>query len=241
MKNNLTLLGTNISLALTKDFDQRIAELLNGNGCQQIVTINPEFLVQAYNDPAYRLILNQAEAATIDGFGLIFMSFLTGQYGQGIRRITGVELTERLLARAQADNLRVAIILPDNPLARRSVINEALRQRYPQLSVVVYYEQELAISDPIVADVTFVTFGSPRQDIWIAEEKMRHLIKAKVAVGVGGTFDFISGKIQRAPSWLRGLGLEWLWRLFLQPKRWRRIINAVIVFPWLVFSVRSKQ
>lgn len=79
----------------------------------------------------------------------------------------------------------------------------------------------------------FVAFGAPAQELWIARN-LPKLNTVKVAMGVGGAFDFISGKRKRAPKWMQKMGCEWLWRLVLEPRRFKRIWNAVIVFPWMV-------
>jgi len=85
-------------------------------------------------------------------------------------------------------------------------------------------------------NVLFVAFGSPKQEVWI-ERNLKHLNNRLVAIGVGGTFDFVAGKIKRAPAVFQSLGLEWLWRLILEPKkRFKRIINAIFVFPWLILK-----
>lgn len=80
-------------------------------------------------------------------------------------------------------------------------------------------------------DILFCNFGAPFQ------EKFINLLKngnMELAMGVGGSFDFITGKIKRAPLWVRNIGMEWLWRLILQPKRFKRIFNSVVVFMWKV-------
>ena len=79
--------------------------------------------------------------------------------------------------------------------------------------------------------------GAPKQEKWIAEN-LKKMPDVKLAIGVGGSFDFISGKVQRAPEFMRTLGFEWLWRLIIQPWRIKRIFNAVVVFPWLVLKSR---
>ena len=79
-------------------------------------------------------------------------------------------------------------------------------------------------------DVVFCNFGVVRQEKFIANLNKKN-VSVKLAMGVGGSFDFISGKIRRAPKWMRILGLEWLWRLFQQPYRIKKILNAIIIFP----------
>jgi N-acetylglucosaminyldiphosphoundecaprenol N-acetyl-beta-D-mannosaminyltransferase len=89
-------------------------------------------------------------------------------------------------------------------------------------------------------EILLVGFGHPKQERWIANN-LHQFPSVKIVVGVGGTFDVWAGRIFRAPKWLRALGLEWLWRLMQEPKRFRRIWNAVIVFPyaWLVSYFHS--
>lgn len=89
-------------------------------------------------------------------------------------------------------------------------------------------------------EILFVAFGSPKQEIWLAEN-LPKLPSIKIAIGVGGSFDFIAGIIPRAPILMRKLGLEWLFRLYKQPKRIRRIINATIKFPIMVIASRLKD
>ncbi|MCA9374495.1 WecB/TagA/CpsF family glycosyltransferase [Candidatus Peregrinibacteria bacterium] len=79
-------------------------------------------------------------------------------------------------------------------------------------------------------DVLFVAFGAPKQEIWLARN-LEHLPSVKVAIGVGGAFDYISGHVPRAPEFMRKIGLEWLYRLLRQPSRIKRIYNAFVKFP----------
>jgi N-acetylglucosaminyldiphosphoundecaprenol N-acetyl-beta-D-mannosaminyltransferase len=87
------------------------------------------------------------------------------------------------------------------------------------------------------AEILLVGFGAPAQENWLAEN-LSKMPKIKLAMGVGGTFDFISGTMPRAPRWMRQIGLEWLFRLYKQPKRIKRIFNAVVVFPLRIIKSR---
>lgn len=84
----------------------------------------------------------------------------------------------------------------------------------------------------------FVAYGAPEQDLWIARNLPR-LQTVKVAMGIGGALDFIAGTRKRAPKWMQNIGLEWTWRLMLEPRRIMRIWRAVVVFPWMVMSLTS--
>ena len=81
--------------------------------------------------------------------------------------------------------------------------------------------------------ILFVALGAPKQEKWI-NENLKKMPNVKLAIGVGGAFDFISGNIKRAPNFIRLLGLEWLWRLIIQPWRIKRVLNAIIIFPLLI-------
>ncbi|PIU43359.1 MAG: acetylglucosaminyldiphospho-UDP acetyl-beta-D-mannosaminyltransferase, partial [Candidatus Nealsonbacteria bacterium CG07_land_8_20_14_0_80_40_10] len=87
-------------------------------------------------------------------------------------------------------------------------------------------------------DILFVAYGAPKQDIWIARHKLKYQVP--LSMGVGGAFDMISEIIPRAPVWLRKIGLEWLWRFYKQPSRWKRIHRAVIRFPSAVINSKNK-
>jgi N-acetylglucosaminyldiphosphoundecaprenol N-acetyl-beta-D-mannosaminyltransferase len=121
-----------------------------------------------------------------------------------------------------------------------------LSSKYPNLQIVGTYSGSPAVEeeDEIVAlvkqagpDILFVAYGAPQQDKWIA----RNLEKLGVplAMGVGGTLDFIAGVAVRAPRWVQRLGLEWLHRLCREPWRWRRML-ALPRFVWLVILRRAK-
>jgi len=88
-------------------------------------------------------------------------------------------------------------------------------------------------------NILFVAFGTPKQEIWI-NDNLKQIPSVKIAIGIGGTFDFISGKITRAPKIMQKLGLEWLWRLLKQPSRIKRIYNATIAFPIKVIKENLK-
>ena len=123
-----------------------------------------------------------------------------------------------------------------------------LREKNPQLRIVGTYSgspseadapeilRRINAADP---QVLLVAFGAPAQDLWIDRYKA-DLHHVRVAMGVGGTFDFLAGRIKRAPHIFRSLGLEWLWRLIQEPRRIKRIRNAVVVFPLLVKKSNQK-
>ncbi|MDD5589883.1 MAG: WecB/TagA/CpsF family glycosyltransferase [Candidatus Portnoybacteria bacterium] len=192
-----------------------------GDGFQHyIVTPNPEMLVLAQKNRDFREILNKADMAIADGIGIIFASLL---FGKKIKRIHGVDLMAKILAMAEN---RIFL------LGGRSVA-EKIAKDYP---AVIGFSEELenatAQINKLQPNILFVALGAPRQENWIAEN-LAKIPSVRIAMGVGGAFDLLSGKIKRAPKFMRKIGLEWLWRLILEPKRLSRIYRAVIVFPFL--------
>jgi N-acetylglucosaminyldiphosphoundecaprenol N-acetyl-beta-D-mannosaminyltransferase len=116
-----------------------------------------------------------------------------------------------------------------------------LRARHPRLHIVgcfagtpqprhePFLRQLITAAHP---DVLLVAYGHPRQDLWIARNQPA--LRVPLAMGVGGVYDYLSGRVPLAPAWVRRIGLEWLYRLVKQPRRWRRILVAVPFFMWEV-------
>jgi N-acetylglucosaminyldiphosphoundecaprenol N-acetyl-beta-D-mannosaminyltransferase len=233
--NYIELLGVKIATAKSTEIQTVLTDFLQSAGLKQIVTVNPGFLVTAHQDPEFKTILNSAALALPDGAGIVYLAKFTGQKVSTSNRMTGVELTHRLLKLAEAEKRSVAVIMPVNSLTSQEELNHSIRKFYPDiiLKVILVSDDEEQLP---TADIIFVALGAPQQEKWIWNHREK-LLSTKIAVGVGGTFDFISGRIRRAPSWLQNLGLEWFWRLGQQPKRrWKRIFRAVVVFPWLVIK-----
>ena len=229
----MKILGVRIDNLTIEEALQRIEGFLEDGQQHYIVTPNPEFLIKAQQDREFRRILNQADLAVADGIGLIFASWFLGQSLKG--RITGVDLMKGICQRAVQKNWLIYLFGSVEGIAERTIDN--LKEKYPGLQVKVWQsdsQQEIS-HQPVIL---FVALGAPKQEKWIVQN-LEKMPLVKLAVGVGGTFDFISGQVRRAPKFLRRLGLEWLWRLFYQPWRIRRIFNAVVKFPWLVFKSRS--
>jgi len=207
-----------------------------------IVTANPEILLFAKRDPAYAETLAKADLRIVDSIGLKLLGFLRGKR---LARTTGVDLSEALVAWAHETGQAVGFIGGRNPgTASRAYAKMA--QKYPGLkgyaehggSIAITGEgddandearRRLTLQSP---DILLVAFGHPKQERWI-ERYASDFPSLKAVVGVGGTFDYWSGAINRAPKWMRVVGLEWLYRLIKEPKRWKRIWDAIVVFPML--------
>jgi len=215
-----------------------------------IVTANAEILLEAHRDPMYASIVRQADVRTVDGSG---PAFLLRLFGHPVSRVTGVDLSERILWWAAERRLRVGLVGGGDPSTAKKAADK-FRKKFSQLVIAAEHggsvdkqgnddatgeeaRHRLTLFAP---DVLLVAFGHPKQERWIARH-MAEFPKLKVVVGVGGTFDFWAERSRRAPKILRTLGLEWLWRLLTEPRRIGRIFQAVIVFPILFFFDRLKK
>jgi len=237
MKNfeKISMLG----VGFTDASEQEVLEfIVTGLGKQQekyyIVTPNPEILVIADKDPKYKSILNRAKLALPDGIGVMVGAQIEGK--RLTQRIHGVDLMENLCKEASNQPITVGFLGAGPSVAEQTA--ECLKKRYPRLKVgLVASEWSEALKDKKI-DILFVAFGSPKQEIWIAENLKT--LPAKVVVGVGGAFDFVSGKVPRAPKVLRSLGLEWLFRLIIQPWRIKRQLS-LIEFVVLILKEKLKS
>lgn len=228
MRPQLTILDVPVHGLTLDEAVDRIEAFIASGGPHHVVTVNPEFLVQARELPEFRRVLQQADLALADGVGLLVAARLLGRPLPG--RVTGVDLVERLAERSAARGYRVYLLGAAPGVAQQT--GDVLSRRYPGLQVVGAYagspdpgEDADLIARVRAAEpqILFVAFGAPQQDLWIRRNFERLL--PPVAIGVGGAFDYISGRVPRAPRQMRALGLEWLYRLVRQPWRWRRMLR----------------
>jgi exopolysaccharide biosynthesis WecB/TagA/CpsF family protein len=193
-----------------------------------VCTINPEFMMIARNDPNFHNILNRADLCVPDGVGLLWAAKRLGHPLP--ERVTGSDGVPRIAERAAQRGWRLFLLGAAPGIADETAA--ILQARYPGLQIAGTFsgspapEEEdaiVAMVNASDADILFVAYGAPEQDKWIARNLPR--LQVKMAMGVGGAFDFIAGVVPRAPLWMRRMGLEWLFRLYLQPWRIRRMMR----------------
>lgn len=222
----------------------KIADFLAEEKLHQIATVNPEFIVAAQKDKEFKEVLNSADLNVPDGFGLKLAAIVTRQ--QIGERITGVDLTWELAKIAEEKGYSIYFLGAKEGVAVVAV--QKMKILYPELKIAGTSSKNPDDSDVLDdiknanPDILLVAYGAPKQDKFInriknEESRIKNL---KIAMGVGGTFDYIAGVLPRAPKWMRSLGLEWLYRLIRQPSRIGRIYTALIKFPLLVLFKRSK-
>jgi N-acetylglucosaminyldiphosphoundecaprenol N-acetyl-beta-D-mannosaminyltransferase len=213
-----------------------------------IVTANPEILLEARRRTAYRDALQRANLRIVDGIGIVLAAFLQGKR---VVRVTGVELAEAFVQRAWSRHERVCLLGGGNGVAEHAA--QKLRNAYTGLRVHAFHggtvshagvgddTNDEALHQIILTapHVLLVAFGHPKQEAWIAAH-VHELPPHCIVMGVGGTLDYWSDRIPRAPQWMRRIGLEWLYRLIKEPRRWKRIWNAVVVFPISFVMIDSR-
>ena len=197
---------------------------------RKIFTINPEILLLGRKDQNYRKILQSVDLALPDGIGLVWLGRIFGIPFK--ERVTGTDFMENLAGMAEQEDKSIFLLGGENGASEKTT--KTLKKKFPNLKIAGFleYQNQWQNYEQIFrADILFVALGAPKQEIWIYDN-LPKLPNIKIAVGIGGAFDFISGKIPRAPKLLREIGLEWMWRLIMEPKkRWKRALNAVIIFP----------
>ncbi|OGJ42336.1 hypothetical protein A3I58_04070 [Candidatus Peregrinibacteria bacterium RIFCSPLOWO2_02_FULL_39_10] len=157
-------------------------------------------------------------------------------------RVSGIDLMEKICQKSTQENLKIFLLGAKEGIAEKT--KEVLLKKYPDIQITGLYagspkeSEERIIIDKInrsEAQILFVAYGAPFQELWIARN-LKKLHNIKLAMGVGGSFDFIARTKKRAPKYLQKLGLEWIYRLIQQPSRLKRIYNAVIKFPIVVLK-----
>lgn len=202
-----------------------------------VVTVNASHLCMMRHDPALALASRAAHLIVADGMSVVWALRALGQSAP--ERIAGVDLMAHLLAAAGAQRLRVYFLG-----ARREVVTalaETSRVRYPGIEIAGFRdgyfgpEDHQAIVEEIRASgahMLFVGMPTPFKETW-CERHQQHL-EVPVIMGVGGSFDVLAGFVWRAPRWLQAVGLEWFWRLLMEPRRlWKRYLTTNIEFIWL--------
>ena len=216
------MLGVRIDQLTQEEALQKASSFLSSSNSHMIFTPNAEFLVQANKDRVFRDILNKADLSIADSTGVFLASCLTKN--KLPQRIPGVDFAEKLCGLAAEKKNPVFLYGGYNQVAEKTALN--LKNKYPDLKVKVLKEGQKA------SGLLLVALGAPKQEEWIVEN-LPSMPEVRIAMGVGGTFDFLSGQVKRAPSFLRKYGFEWLWRLVLQPWRLVRVTRATLIFPYL--------
>jgi len=238
---SVTILGVRVHRLSWEDALRGVETLLADGRQHQIGTVNPEFVMQAQRDHAFRALLNGLDMAWPDGIGLLWAA-------KWLRcpipaRVTGSDGVPRLAELAARRGWKLFLLGAAPGVAAAAAAR--LQERLPRLQIVGTYagSPDVAEEEAIIRlvnearpDILFVAYGAPAQDYWI-QRNLTRLNSVRLAMGVGGSLDFIVGKQRRAPVWMRRVGLEWLYRLLREPWRWRR----QLALPRFAFAVLRQR
>lgn len=230
------ILGLPVDRCSRIEFRMFLRRALAAPSARRVVTLNPEIVLAARQDPRYAVTIRTADLVTVDGTGLALALRAMGHDVAG--RITGTDVFEDLAALAVEEGRHVTFLLRADGLTSPPLLRAALTARWPALKYSVGVVDPTQPIDPalvraIVDDaptILVVNFGHPHQERWIAEH-LDWFRTVRIAAGIGGALDYFAGAVPPPPQLVRRFGVEWAWRLLRQPRRWRRILRATIAFP----------
>jgi N-acetylglucosaminyldiphosphoundecaprenol N-acetyl-beta-D-mannosaminyltransferase len=194
-----------------------------------VVTLNAEMTMQAERNSSLAQVIQNADLVIPDGAGVVL--YLRWLLWQKVQRCPGIELAETLLRELAQQKTGTEVFFYGGAPGVAAKAAEFCQQKNSGLNVVGTHsgyhspEEEKQLQQTLIQlqpQLIFVGLGVPRQELWIA--KNRHLCPQAVWIGVGGSFDIWSGTKNRAPAWLGNNNLEWLYRLYQEPWRWRRML-----------------
>ncbi len=246
----INIVGTEID---TYSFDEVVEIIVNhalsGGKPEYVVTPNAQHILTLQDDAHFREIYSQAFLVVPDGVPMLWAANFLETPLQG--RVNGTDLFEKLCAIAASKNLKIFLLGGREGAADKAAA--VLQSRHSGLKIAGTYcppygfESNLVelgqINDKILTaapHILFVGLGAPKQENWIYTN-YQHL-GVPVSLGIGVSFELVSGMVQRAPVWMQRTGLEWLFRLIVEPQRlWKRYILGNPTFIWLILMQRFKN
>lgn len=253
-----TILDIPIDWISPEEAIRKITSFILNKKPHHITTVNPEFIVESRTNAEFKAVLQASDLSLADGIGIVLaqqfqdritsksqlvrfgrflglvMEQLFASNSQPYRRITGVDLAEKIISQAALSGWKVFLLGGQPGIAQQAA--HIWQTRYPPLEIVG--TSWANPNDPDVVgliietkpDILLVAYGAPKQELFISTYKK--MLDIPVMLGVGGTFDTLVGKKLNPPNLIKRLGLEWFAYLVFYPARWRRIWRATIVFTW---------
>jgi len=252
------IFGVKFDNLTMKEVLEKIEQFLKSNKQHYIVLPYSEFIVRAQKDKEFKKILNEADLCLCESRGLWIVARLVGKKLK--KNIYGVDLIYKLL------NIHLTNLSRSNKTNKPNLsLNRQVKYRQQKIfllggkkNVVKKVKEKLGKQiigaengyqglekvikkiNKVKPNILLVGIGSPKQEKWIYRN-LKKMPSVKLAIGVGGAFDFISNRVKRAPKVFQKAGLEWFWRLILQPWRIKRIYNGVIKFSWLILKCKISR
>lgn len=238
------ILGIPVDKITEKEALKKIINFINEKKFHLIVTINSENATKALENNLFLDVIKKADLVIADGIGIIFASKIMGD--RLPERIPGIDLSYKLLEISNLKGYKIALIGGKEGVAEKA--KENLVKLFSKLNILITYngyfdeEKEKTIIEKIQKlepDILLVGMGSEKQEVWIWKnrEKFKNI---GVCIGVGGTLDIWAGQKKRAPKFIQKIGLEWFYRMIIEPKRIFRIIK-IFIFLYKLFIERWKK
>ena len=238
MENKVRIFGVDIDNLTLDEIAEKTKKLVETSNktCNLIVAPNVEFIMRAQKDKEFFNVLKAAKLATPDSIGVIIAG--KKQKNPFKERIPGQSYFRKVFEVGEKEGWTFYLLGGKGDVPRKA--KEHVETIYPNCKIVGYHEgffekdsEESVIEEinSLQPNVLFVAMGAPKQEKWIYEH--RNELKVDIAAGQGGTFDYEAGTVKRAPVWMQKCGIEWLWRLAIDPKR----IGRMIVLPIFLLKV----
>ena len=243
-KNSINLFGFTLANLTMTQAVTRIEEVVKNDQSETMFFVNPDCLNKAVTDSTYRKILQKADQIFPDGIGLTIAAKIMGSPLE--ENVNGTDMLPFLCEMAASNDYSLFLLGAKPGVAEIMAENLQSRFQVPIAGTHHGYFDHAKESDEIVekinqsgADIVLVAFGAPQQEKWISTHKQE--LKPHALLGVGGLFDFFSGRTKRAPRWLREIGLEWVYRILQEPGRmWRRYVigNPLFLMRVLLWKIK---
>lgn len=216
------ILGVTVDTYSRSETVEKIRQAVEGQVQMRVVTANPEMIYASNCDPRLKELINSADIVTADGIGVVWAARKLGVPVK--ERVTGIDLIEELFPAASKGKWKIFFLGGKPGVAERAAARVV--REHPGIHLAVMHGYFSPSEEPGILkrieqfhpDVLLVGIGAPKQEFWLVD----HPALATVSMGVGGSFDALAGTVLRAPKCLQELHVEWLYRLWKEPKRWRR-------------------
>ncbi|MEO7559183.1 MAG: WecB/TagA/CpsF family glycosyltransferase [Nitrosospira sp.] len=240
MSQRIEMMGCQIDNLSMEETLHTIEKFIQSGRPHQHVVVNVDKLVKASRDVELRRIINACPLINVDGMPVVWASRLLGKPLK--ERVAGVDLFESLMKRSAEKGWRVYLLGAREEVV--SGVKQVYMRKYPGLTVAGYRngywkpEEEAEVVEQIKAaqaDLLFVAISSPMKEHFLGRYQAE--LKIPFAMGVGGTFDVVVGKVKRAPVWMQDAGLEWFYRFLQEPRRmFKRYFIDDMFFFWLLLK-----
>ena len=242
MIKRVDILGLPIDVLTMQDTMQLIRTSIIERTPIQHVVVNAAKMVNAQRDEKLRQSIIESDVVNADGQAVVWASRFLGKPLP--ERVAGIDLMENLVQMAHQNRFKIFFLGAEKDVVESVVIK--YKEKFGEDIIAGFRDgyfqehEELNIAEFIAdsqADILFVAMTSPKKEIFL--NRYKEILKTPFVMGVGGSFDVVSGKVKRAPIWMQRSGLEWFYRVVQEPRRmWRRYLVTNTLFVWYVLKAR---